>query len=323
MRILITTYHEAFLHKGGGEFEIITLANVLQRFGIVADIYGPYCQNLEKYDLVIHFSVHPGGLELLKSIKKINIPIILIPNFYTNGNFNDFELLNSFLDLSNIVLFNSNAMKNHFLNLIKFDNSKIKVVNYLIDNRILKKIDGDIFKKLYNIDKYALTFGIVEENKNQLQTIEVLTQMGIKLVVVGKYRDRKYYDLCKQSGRNVLFIESLAYHSDIMLSALNGCEFYIELSKEPAGLSALEAAISGSKIIVNDTEWGREILSDNVEFIDINKNNNDIVLAINDFLKRSNEEKIVNERLLKHLSDNSIYDLIEIFKYCKNMKNKE
>jgi glycosyltransferase involved in cell wall biosynthesis len=323
MRILITTYHEAFLHKGGGEFEIITLANVLQRFGIVADIYGPDCQNLENYDLVIHFSVHTGGLELLKSIKKINIPIILIPNFYTNDNFNDFELVNSFLDLSNIVLFNSNAMKDHFLNLFKCDNSKIRVVNYLIDNRILKEVNGDIFKKLYNIDKYALSFGIIEENKNQLQTIEVLNQLGIKLVIVGKYRSKEYYDLCKQIAKNVLFIESLAYHSDIMLSALNGCEFYIELSKEPAGLSAIEAAICGSKVIVNDTDWGREILNDNVEFIDINKSNNDIVLSINDFLKRSKEEKVANKKLLKHLSDNSIHDLIEIFKYCKNMKNKE
>lgn len=322
MRILITTYHEAFLHKGGGEFEIITLANVLQRFGIVADIYGPYCQNLENYDLVIHFSVHPGGLELLRSIKRVNTPIMLIPNFYTNDAFPDLPFVNDFLNLADLVLFNSNAMKNHFLDFFEFDNSKIRILNYLIDNRILKKVDGNIFKKLYNIDKYALTFGIIEENKNQLQTIEIMNQMGIKLVVVGKYRDEKYYELCKKTAKDTLFIESLAYHSDIMLSALNGCEFYIELSKEPAGLSAIEASISGSKVIVNDTEWGREILRDNVEFIDINKNNNDIILSINNFLDKNNEKKILNKELLKHLSDNSIHDLIDIFKYCKNMKNK-
>lgn len=322
MRILITTYHEAFLHKGGGEFEIITLANVLQRFGIVADIYGPYCQNLENYDLVIHFSVHPGGLELLRSIKRVNTPIMLIPNFYTNDAFTDLPFVNDFLNLTDLVLFNSNAMKNHFLDFFEFDNSKIRILNYLIDNRILKKVDGNIFKKLYNIDKYALTFGIIEENKNQLQTIEIMNQMGIKLVVVGKYRDEKYYELCKKTAKDTLFIESLAYHSDIMLSALNGCEFYIELSKEPAGLSAIEASISGSKVIVNDTEWGREILRDNVEFIDINKNNNDIILSINNFLDKNNEKKILNKELLKHLSDNSIHDLIDIFKYCKNMKKK-
>lgn len=323
MRILITTYHEAFLHKGGGEFEIITLANVLQKFGIVADIYGPYCQNLENYDLVIHFSVHPGGLELLRSIKKLNKSIILIPNFYMNDVFSSLTFVNDFLNIADLVLFNSNAMKNHFLNFFELDDLKIRVVNYLIDNKILKKVNGDIFKNLYNIDKYALTFGIIEENKNQLQTIEIMNQIGIKLVVVGKYRDKEYYELCKKTAKDILFIESLAYHSDIMLSALNGCEFYIELSKEPAGLSAIEASISGSKVIINDTEWGREILNDNVKFIDINKNNDDIILSINYFLQKDNEKKITNEKLLKHLSENSIHDLINIFKYCKNMKNKE
>ena len=51
LTVLITTYHEAFVVRGGGEYELLA----------ITDIYGLHSRPLEYYDAVLHFSVHGGS----------------------------------------------------------------------------------------------------------------------------------------------------------------------------------------------------------------------------------------------------------------------
>ncbi|MCC4118933.1 hypothetical protein LLG90_26650, partial [Aromatoleum toluclasticum] len=67
LTVLITTYHEAFVVRGGGEYELLSIADGLRQCGFIADILGPYSRPLEFYDVVLHFSVHGGGLSLLRT----------------------------------------------------------------------------------------------------------------------------------------------------------------------------------------------------------------------------------------------------------------
>ena len=112
--------------------------------------------------------------------------------------------------------------------------------------------------------------GIIEPIKNQHITIKIANELNIPLVIVGKFRDKNYYDYCKKiASKNVFFISSLLYKSDLSLSALQSCRFFIEPSDEPAGLSALIAGISKSKLVLADDEWGRESFGKHAVYINM------------------------------------------------------
>ena len=109
-RVLLTTYHHAYLKKAGGEFEIFSISEKLKRHGMIADIYGPLSRGLESYDVVLHFSVHGGGLDLLRYIHDQGKPIALWPNLWLNRPANDIgQMVRAYTDLANVVIFKSSA----------------------------------------------------------------------------------------------------------------------------------------------------------------------------------------------------------------------
>ena len=88
-------------------------------------------------------------------------------------------------------------------------------------------------------------------------------------VMVGKYRDKVYYDACRKlGGDDALFIDSLPQRSEIVRSAFQNSRIYVELSLEPAGLSALEAGLSGCRMLLSDSAWSREHFLSHAEYVD-------------------------------------------------------
>ena len=75
--ILLTTYHEAFLCRGGGEYEMLEVALNLRKLGFWTDVYSPYSRDLEHYDVVLHFSIQPSGLPLVEEARRAGKEVIL------------------------------------------------------------------------------------------------------------------------------------------------------------------------------------------------------------------------------------------------------
>jgi len=316
-KILITTYHEAFLSRGGGEFEISMTANNLKKIGFIADIYGPYSQNIENYDVVYHYSVHPGGLELLRKIHQNGLPIVLSPNVYIYDNYHLIkDSVEEYIALADIIIFKSESEKKNFCSLFDVNKDKIRIIAQPIDESILRTAPADLFSEIYDIKNYAITFGIIDPNKNQLKIIEAVTELNIPLVLIGKYRDKNYYDECvAMSPSNSLFIDSLYYHSDIMRSALQDAMFFIEASHEPAGVSAIEAGLSGCNLILSDLDWSHEHFGESARYV-----NPDSKESIQSGIKYSLENKIksevIQDTLLHHLSTSNtklLYDILVKF----------
>jgi len=314
-RVLITTYHEAFLHRGGGEFEIAMISNALKKHGLIADIYGPYSQDIEKYDVVLHFSVHGGGLGLLHSVKIAGKPIILAPNlFLRETNASITALVSEYIELVDIIIFKSESEKKHFCNRFEAPLEKIRHVPQFIDNGILRKAPKGLFSSLYGVTDYAIGFGIIEPNKNQLKTIQAMNGLNIPLVLVGNYRDHDYYEACKKEATSdTLFIDGLPYHSDIMRSALQDSSLFIEVSSEPAGFSAIEAGLSGCNMVLTDSEWSTEHFGDCATYVDPNS-----IKAIQDGVHSALGKTVpttqLQNRLKHHLSEqniNKLYDVLQ------------
>ncbi len=312
-RVLITTYHEAFLHRGGGEFEIAMISNALKKHGVVADIYGPYTQDIANYDVILHFSVEKGGLDLLRQISDAGKPIVLSPNlFLKEKNSSIAALVSDHIDLADIIVFKSESEKCDFNRFFEMPLSKVKVVHQFVDSGIIRSAPKGLFSELYGIEDYAIGIGIIEPGKNQLMAIRATKELDIPLVLVGNYRDTEYYDVCKREGiSNTLFIESLPYHSDIMRSALQDSSLFIEVTPEPAGFSALEAGLSGCALVLADSEWSIEHFGELANYVtpeSIGSVKNGITVA----LEKEKPGMQLQKRLKHHLSEQNINVLFDI-----------
>jgi len=315
LSVLLTTYHEAFVVRGGGEYELLSVADGLRQYGIIADIYGPYSRPIEFYDVVLHFSVHGGGLALLRMVKAHRKPVVLWPNLWAKAlNIDAIKAIHEHVELADYVAFKSAAEANNFTALVDVPKEKQVRCKAVADMSYLKSSPRSLFRDLYGVRDYALWMGIIEPGKNQLSIISPLKELGIPLVVVGKYRDKAYYDACRKAGGNeALFIDSLPQRSEIVRSAFQNARFYVELSLEPAGLSALEAGLSGCRMLLSDSDWSREHFLEHAEYADPLSSQ-----SIAEGVKQVLQRPVFNSALKDHVSGycfpNAMVPLVEVLR---------
>lgn len=311
-RILVTTYHQAFLVRGGGEYEMFSIVDSLKQKGFIVDIYGPYTREIENYDVILHFSVHGGGIELLHEIKKHGKPIVLWPNLWVMDSGNDLSnLVNAHVDLSEAVVFKSKTELEQFKKLFSLPKDKTILTVFGADPSYLCNAPEGLFKQLYSLDQYAIWFGVIEPNKNQLAAIRVLGKKNIPLVLVGRYREKKYYDQCKAlAGDKVVFIDGLPQKSEIVRSALREALFYIEVSLEPPGLSAIEAGLSGCRLLLSESDWSKEHFGDRSVYANP-LDDQSISNAVDRVLSYEHDSDKLVDNLRRHCLPNSIEPLID------------
>lgn len=315
LTVLLTTYHQAFVVRGGGEYELLSIADGLRQCGVIADIYGPYSRPLEFYDIVLHFSVHGGGLDLLRQVKSHGKPVVLWPNLWARDqDLASLETIREHVALADLVTFKSQAEKRNFLGFVEVPKAKIVDCKAVADMHHLKPVPRELFCELYGVKNYALWIGLIEPRKNQKAIIGPLRELGIPLVLVGKYRDRSYYYECRrEGGDDVMFIESLPQRSEIVRSAFQCAQFYVELSLEPAGLSALDAGLSGCRLLLSDSEWSREHFENHAEYVDP-LSPADIAAGVGRVLKREQQNAFLREHISGYCFPNAMAPLLEALK---------
>jgi len=311
-RVLITTYHNAYLIRGGGEFEIASIADSLKKKGAIADLYGPYSRAIEHYDVALHFSIHKAGLDLLREIHAAGKPIVLWPNLWVTRDMPDPNLVAEHIALASCVVFKSKAEKEHFCSLFPVAEEKVRLVPAGVDPDFEKPAPSGLFQSLYGLKEYAIWFGIIEPVKNQLMAIRALKKLDIPLVLVGKYRDRSYFDACKnEASENALFIESVPYKSEIARSALQESLFYIEISGEPPGLSALSAGLAGCRMVLSDSSWSREHFADDAVYVNP-ASLGSVCDGIQKTLASAHKPGIIRKRMAAHRLPDAIEPLLTI-----------
>ncbi len=264
MRILLTTFHQAFLTHGGGETELRQLVDFIDDLGLRADLYGPTSRPLKFYDAVIHFSAHGGGEQLLGEIKASGIPIVLIPNFnFFDVNHAARDVVQRHLDLADRVIIRTNAERDLCLRNFSVDPARVVVVPAGISDRYAKPVEDNLFRSAYALERFILSVGQIETGKQQLRIIEALSTHELPLVFIGGHSDKAYFEQCRRTANDrARFLPYLQPGSDILRSALQSCDAYIELGQDYPGFSALEAALAGRPLVLNDHPWSREVLGD-------------------------------------------------------------
>lgn len=314
-RTLLTTYHHAYLKKAGGEFEIFSTAEKLKQQGLIADIYGPFSRALEHYDVILHFSVHGGGLDLLHHVREHGKPVVLWPNLWLNEPAPAIEaLVKEHIDLSSIVVFKSKAEQDMFTQHFSVPEHKLRRVVTPADAIYRMPAPANLFRSLYDLGRYVIGVGIIEPNKNQLAVIRALKGKGIKLVLIGGYRDADYYRACQEEGgQNVLFIDALPARSEILRSALSESDAFIECSHEPPGLSAIEAGLAGARLVLSDSAWTREHFGAWIDYCQP-ADTASIRSAIDTAIQRPGQPQPLTELLQRHCSSDTSQDLVRILR---------
>ncbi len=285
IRILISTYHTAFLNPGGGEIELMEISEALSMAGLEVDIYGPLSKSIDYYDAVLHFGVNNDGLSFIRSVKEAKKRLLIWPNLWWDGTQspNIVEDARNFFEIADkVILKSKNEYEN---NSSKFSISKDKVV--FIPAAVgesffnIEKSLSKNFKNLYGIDEYILWVGVFQRHKNQLELIKALKNIDLPIVFIGGNLDHEYYYECiRQSMNRHIFIPQLPHNSEILLGALSGCSIFVELTIEPAGLSALEAGAAGKKMLLVGGGWVEEQFNGLVDVVDSPFNHDQIRHAI-------------------------------------------
>lgn len=314
-RILFTTYHGAFLHPGGGEVELLEVAESLQSEYFSIDIYGHNSQPIESYQAVIHFGVNADGFELFKSIKATGVPIILWPNLWWSANANK-ELIDAagqFFELADYIVFKSRAEEENNLRNYKLDNANVIHVNAGVDPQLLDVNSNEIatFKKLYGLSDFILWVGVIQRQKNQLEAICALKNFDLPLVFIGAGIDNQYFSECRAAApKKDIFIPHIPHSSSMLRAALAASTLYLEIPSEPAGLSALEAGCLGKNIILNAGDWTKEKFQHHVGIVRDPFNHDEILEIVKSRLVNTNGNEIMAADLrMKHLLPRSLKSL--------------
>lgn len=288
MKILITTYHQAFLKPGGGENELLEMVTNFSDNGVKADIYGHTSRPLDFYDAVVHFSAHGGGEQLLENIKKAGKPIILIPNYdYFSGDGSSTEVVKSHQALADLIIVRSDAARQIIIDDYDVDPNKVRTIKVGVKSAYGVKMRPGIFSEAYGIDNFGLWVGKIVEHKRHLETLKMLHDIDTDFVLLGGYQDKKYLQDCRQTSNNKThFLGQIKPASEMLRAAYKDCSFYLELGDDYPGISAVEAFVCGCPMILKEHPWSREYFGDFPTYVSGN-DANELADAISEIQENS------------------------------------
>jgi glycosyltransferase involved in cell wall biosynthesis len=310
-RLLISTYHGAFISPGGGEVELFEIFNSLKKNEFHVDLYGPESQEIKAYDKVLHFGVNQDGFEFLKQVKASKKEILLWPNLWWNGSQDSksIEVAKNIFDLADKVIFKSKAEFENNIQFFSIDSKKIVFIPAGVKDQFFNENRNSAlnFKRIYGLESYILWIGVFQRNKNQIELIKALNSTNFPIVFIGAGIDSEYYQECIEISKiNNIFIPQVPHYSELLFGALAGCAGFVELTDEPAGLSALEAGAAGKKMLLIKSEWSSEIFGDYIDLVESPFNHDEIKSWVTSISK----DYLTSQKLSKYIRKNHHIDNI-------------
>lgn len=328
MRILYITTPDVAIDKGGLYTQIINSKKYLEKLGVEVDFFDVWSPLKKNYDLIHVFRADVSLYDTVKRLKDRGMGIVLSPVFASTHrlltlkaiNLSN-ELLKKFkisslhlfvkeiMKLADVILPNTNeeieALSSGFgIPQVKFK----KIPNGV--NELFYFADPTEFKNKYNIEDFVLYTGwIGSARKNILNLLKALEGIDKKVIFIGKIiNEGDYTQRCLlriKKNLNVEVISPLPYNSSLLASAYAACgTFVLPSLYETPGLSALEAALAGAKIVITERGGTKEYFSDMVEYI-----NPGSVKSIRKAIQRSISKK-KDVSLREHIRKNFLYERI-------------
>lgn len=274
MKILFHGYNTCCQNESGGvRNRMKTIKNLLgQREGIETELFNPYESKIKDFDIIHFFMLKYENNDLMNFAKEMGKKVVLSSIINLRGGKNIDRNRKYF---SKLPLITTQNVLYDTINLAdvviteSFDESKFIHNHYKVPEERLRVIPNgisirhytgrDIYDVIGDVEKYAIIIGRFDTNKNQLNVIKALKGTGVDIVFIGGPApySTDYYDECLKcagTDRHFHFVGWVDHESDLFLSALSNADTLVFPSyQETFGLVALEAGVSGCKIVMSQT----------------------------------------------------------------------
>lgn len=313
MKVLFITYPMAFHTPGGGEIQLLAYKKYLEKNGVQVDLFDPWNPNFLNYDLVHFFSVIGGSIHLCNFIKNLGIPLVITSSLWITEETKHLYPVDEIrhqLSLADIVIGNSDIECDNMATVLNLPREKFKTVYNGVEDIFFEKVDGDKFRKHFNIyDDFILNVGNIEPRKNQLNLAKAMKSISDKkLVLIGHIRDKEYgKKVFEELGEQLIYIEYLKNDDELLRSAFNACDiFCLPSTLETPGLAALEALACDCKVVVTSEGATREYFRDSVLYCKPDSSDNILEQLSMDLenINKREVNKYLWENVIKKLIDN-------------------
>lgn len=275
LKILFGGYPWAFDCPGGGERQLLVYKEYLTNMGIQVDLYDQWNPQIKEYDIFHYFSVQPGSIHFCNYIKEQGLKLVISPNLWitqeTKDNYPFQEIWNLF-EIADKVIVNSNIEGDLMSDVFSMPRKKFVTVYNGTEEDFIHAYDPGLFRHKYGLyGPYILNIANIEPRKNQLAFLEAMKAYPhLDFVVAGNIRDQDYAQKCIDLADGQLkIVGPFEYNSDMLRSVITGCELFAMPSfVETPSIAALEAAASGTKILITKVGSTKEYFGDSVTYVD-------------------------------------------------------
>jgi glycosyltransferase involved in cell wall biosynthesis len=273
MKILFNTYPVAFDCPGGGEIQLLKTKDAIEALGHKIVLFDTWAPQFADVDIVHYFSVQGGSMNFCAHVKRLGLPLVISPILWLGKDKDMYPLgeISELFKICDMIFPNSYAEKKLFQEHFNIDNDKFYVAHNAVEKDNFYKTPQCKFRDKFNIeDEFILCVANIEQRKNQLGLIKAMKRIGMPLILIGNIRDIGYYQQCLREGyKELRYIGPLDHHDILLAAAYHECRlFALPSLLETPSLSALEAAVSGAKIVITEVGCTKEYFGDEVTYVD-------------------------------------------------------
>ena len=294
MKIVLASYHTVNVKHGGPRTQILQTKRHLEEFGHKVSLHETWGKDLtyDEADLYHLFASNFAVYDLARYLKDLGQTFVTSPIFFTRrspsvirwtlqaeriarklapGLWSDYGFTRDICNWSAAVLPNTKAEMS-----LLVDGMDVSCKNlHLIPNGVEEKFmqgKPDLFVNKYGISDFILNVGhIGVERKNTLSLVRALATIDHPAVIIGKISDTQEGKQCileAEKNKNLLIIDGLDHHSDLLLSAYAAAKvFALPARYETPGIAALEAALSGAQIVITPHGGTKDYFEDMAHYV--------------------------------------------------------
>lgn len=280
---------------GGGEIQMLALADALAEIDVDARLWRPWEERLAQSDCLHLFGSLPEHLPVVQMAKRHNVPVVLstIAWFDLASYWRQPRRLPGRLRAAagfvaragcprlpswrrrlyqavDLALPNSNAEAEQLVRYFGLSHKRIHVVPNGAAVRFADAAPGP-FAELVGAVGFVLCVGRIEPRKNQLGLLKAMRGTNIPVVILGDVVPgcESYARACrKTAGPEVRFVERFDHRDPMLASAYAACGCLVMPSWfETPGLAALEAAMTGTPLVLPHGGSAREYFGDDAAYV--------------------------------------------------------
>lgn len=294
-KVLLAGKLTAMEAPGGGEIQMLALVGSLPEMGVSARLWRPWEERIEGADCLHLFGSTPEHLPVVEAARRAGVPVVLstITWFDLTSYWREPRSLGGRLAASarfiaraacpwlpswrrrlyravDLLLPNSNVEAKQLVRFFRVPRKRIQVVPNGADVRFAEA-DPEPFAQRVGMRGFVLVAGRIEPRKNQLNLIRAMRGTGVGLVVLGDAVPgcESYAEACHRAAdRHVRFVGRIEHDDPMLASAYAACGCLALPSwYETPGLVALEAAMSGTPLVLPKGGSAREYFGDGATYV--------------------------------------------------------